>query len=350
MTASIYASRYKINHLVFGSKVGGQFVDAHIIENYPGFTSITGADLTQNFRNHVASYGVTIREEKIGGIKIVGPRPDAEMAADLGSDSVKESLKGSSIVSQTMASPQRPLLTESSPTENSESLFELSTEGGENVQTRSLILAMGAQHRGLNIPGEDKFLGRGVSYCSTCDAPLFRGKVVAVVGGGNSAVTAAIHLSEFASQVYLIHRQGKFNKAEPMWLEALEKIKNVEKIFNSQVKELVGDTVLKELKYFKSDTKEEKVLPVSGIFIEVGLIPAASLANQIGITIDPLGYILTKGDMSTNVGGVFAAGDLAKQSDVPQLRQMITSAAQGAIAATSTYSYLHKKAPGPSWG
>lgn len=356
MGASIYASRFKINHLIFGAKVGGQFVDAHIIENYPGYTSITGADLTQKFRDHVESYGVKIREEKVGGIKMVGP-------TQLVSDSVKDLLKGSSL-------PQTagPADGSSRPTSSLAfrsldgtpsavatrqdifpTVFELSTEGGEKVETKSIILAMGAQHRALNIPGEQHFLGRGVSYCSTCDAPLFRGKVVAVVGGGNSAVTAAIHLSEFASKVYLIHRGSEFSKVEPVWLEALSKKTNITKIMNAKVVGLSGDKSLTSLRYLK-EGEEEKDLPVEGIFIEVGLMPAAGLANQIGVTVDPQGYIVTRGDMATNVSGVFAAGDLVKQSDVPQLRQMITSAAQGAIAASSVYFYLHKKAPGPNWG
>lgn len=310
MTASIYASRYKINHLIFGAKVGGQFIDAHIIENYPGFTSITGAELAQKFREHVASYGVMIREEKIGGIKVVG----------------------------------------SAPTGPADPLFELSTEGGENVQTRSIILAMGAQHRALNIPGEQNFLGRGVSYCATCDAPLFSGKTVAVVGGGNSAITAALHLSEFASKVYVIHRRDKFDKADPVWLSALEQKQNITKIYNAKVTSLQGDKLLKSLKYLKTETNYEEDLPVDGVFVEIGLMPAASLANQVGVSVDLLGYITTKGDLATNVPGVFAAGDLVKQSDVPSLRQMITSAAQGAIAATSVYAYLNKKAPAPDWG
>ena len=396
MTASIYASRYKINHLIFGAKIGGQFVDAHIIENYPGFTSITGADLAEKFKQHVASYGINIREEKIGGIKVVAPTASVE------GDYERVAFgKGSR-----RAPAVRPLADDAvgregrttGPTHpdnlnSTEPLFELSTEGGENVQTRSLILAMGAQHRALNIPGEQNFLGRGVSYCSTCDAPLFRGKTVAVVGGGNSALTAALHLSEFAAKVYLIHRRDKFDKAEPVWLEALEKKHNIAKVYNTQVKEIFGaegpkNSVISDQSLVtragtgrtdaakdSGEAREVKAagvltatydtvkgvvlsqpyegsntLDLDGVFVEIGLMPAASLANQIGVTVDPMGYITTKGDLSTNVAGIFAAGDLVKQSDVPQLRQMITSAGQGAVAATSVYSFLNKKAPAPDWG
>ena len=346
MTASIYASRYKINHLIFGDKVGGQFVDAHIIENYPGFTSIDGFTLMQNFRSHVESYGVKIREEKIGGISLIGLDPSASSGTNPGYDAG----------------------------------FELKTETGEEVKTRTLILAMGARHRALNVPGEEHYLGKGVSYCSTCDAPLFKGKVVAVVGGGNSAVTAAIHVSEFASKVYLIHRRDKFEKAEPVWLDALDKKENIVKIFKTQVKEIFGLSGASSVeRKASSDNSEEsnglnanrylltahdsvrgivldvpfegsQTLAVEGVFIEIGLVPAVSLANQIGVEVDSSGYLKATGSLLTNVTGVFAAGDLVKQSDVPQLRQIITSAGQGAIAAASVYSFLNQKPPAPDWG
>lgn len=302
MTASIYASRYKINHLIFGDKVGGQFVDAHVVENYPGFTSISGYDLTVNFRNHVESYGVKIREERIGGV---------------GHD---------------------------------ESGFSVSTETGEKIMAKSLILGMGARHRALNIPGEDKFLGRGVSYCATCDAPLFKDKVVAVVGGGNSAVTATLHVSEFARQVYLIHRREEFDRVDPVWLDALNQKKNVSKIMSAQAKELRGDSLLKELDYVTNGTNDLQVLAVDGVFVEIGLVPAASLANQLSVEVDSRGYISARGDLATNVKGVFAAGDVVKQSDVPQLRQMVTSAGQGAIAAAGVYAFLNQQKPAPDWG
>lgn len=345
MTSSIYASRYKINHLIFGDKVGGQFVDAHVVENYPGFTSISGFDLTQNFRNHVESYGVKIREEKIGGVEKVeiSPRSGAETAAV--SDG-KETVGALSLAAAADYRLQHPDLR----TDTSEIVFEVKAESGEKIQAKSLILAMGARHRALNIPGEDKFLGRGVSYCSTCDAPLFKNKIVAVVGGGNSAITAAIHLSEFAAQVYLIHRRGEFEKADPVWLDALNQKKNVIKIFNSQVKELFGDKFLTGLRLLKSAEGKEETLPVEGVFIEIGLVPAASLANQIGVAVDVQGYISAQGDLATNVLGVYAAGDVVKQSDVPQLRQMVTSAGQGAIAAHGIYSFLNQQKPAPDWG
>jgi len=357
MTASIYASRYKINHLIFGDKVGGQFVDAHLIENYPGFTSIDGLTLMNNFKSHVESYGVKIREEKVGGIKKVEVSDSVTLAQGVPPDA-------------SVGVPPQPSLKHMSlPPFASDSIIEIKTETGEKIETKSLILAMGARHRSLNVPGEENYLGRGVSYCSTCDAPLFKGKVVAVIGGGNSAVTAALHLSEFATKVYLIHRGNIFEKADPVWLDALSKKNNVTKILSTQVKEIFGRNGPKSV-----ETKIEvssqggssfdivlgivldhpfegsNVLKVGGVFIEVGLMPAISLANQIGVEADSLGYIKATGDLKTNVPGVFAAGDLARQSDVPSLRQIVTSAGQGAIAVHSVYAYLNNKHPGPDWG
>ena len=328
MTASIYASRYKINHLIFGDRVGGQFVDAHIIGNYPGFTSIDGMTLATNFRRHVESYGVKIREEKVGRLSRLG----------------EALVEG----------------------------FEVITETGEKFLAKSLLLAMGARHRALNVPGEEHYLGRGVSYCSACDAPLFRNKVVAVIGGGNSAITAAIHLSDYASKVYLIHRRDVFDKADPVWLETLDKKEKIVKIMNTQVKEIFGQAGPNQLPenqiHKESRTKSQELrdnvrglvlsplwegqptLPVEGVFIEIGLLPALSLANQLGVSCEDTGYIKTAGDLSTNVPGVFAAGDLVRQSDVPQFRQIITSSAQGAISVFSTYAFLRKKSPGPDWG
>lgn len=349
MTASIYASRYKINHLIFGDKLGGQFVDAHLIENYPGFASVDGLTLMTKFREHVESYGVKVREEKIGEVvKVVNnegrPRSGVETAAI--SDG-KETVGALSLAHAAGYRMQHPELRTPS---SAPPLFELKTDSGEKIFSKTLILAMGARHRALNIPGEEKFLGRGVSYCSTCDAPLFRGKVVAVVGGGNSAVTAALHLSEFAQKVYVIHRREVFDKADPVWIDSLNQKTNVEKIFNSQVKEIFGDGLVKGVKYLEAGQAEPKDLGLDGVFIEIGLVPAASLANQLGVAVDKDNYLLASGDLETNVEGVFAAGDLAKQSDVPQLRQIVTSAGQGAIAAASVYGFLNKKQPAPSWG
>ena len=161
MTASIYASRYKINHLLFGETPGGQGISAGQVENYPGYLSIPGPELMQKFIEQVKSYGVEIIQKQVD--KLVKKDDHFEVRAEK-----------------------------------------------ESWQTKSLILTMGASFRRLNIPGEEKFLGRGVSYCTTCDAPLFRDKIVAVVGGGDSAVTGAIQAASFAQKVFIIHRRDEY--------------------------------------------------------------------------------------------------------------------------------------------
>lgn len=191
LTASIYLSRYKLSHLIFGELPGGQGLTAHIVENYPGFTSIPGPELMQKFIDHAKSYGVEIMAKKIVGI--VG----------FGGD------KG----------------------------FGVKTDNGEEFEAKTLILAMGATHRALNVPGEEKYLGHGVSYCATCDAPLYKGKTVAVVGGGDSAITGALHLAEYCPKVYVIHRRGEF-RAEPAWVEKLNSKINIEKIMNNSLAEI----------------------------------------------------------------------------------------------------------------
>lgn len=299
LAASIYASRYKLNHLIFGKMPGGQVIDAHVVQNYPGFVSISGLDLVKKFKEHVESYGVTIREEKIISLQKVA--------------------KG----------------------------FESTTEKGEKLKSSTLILAMGARHRALNVPGEGNFLGRGVSYCATCDAPLFKDKEVAVVGGGDSAATAALHLASFASKVYLIHRRGEF-RAEPIWLGRLKKEERIEFILGSQVKEIKGGQFVESIKLDKPYQGLAQ-LKIQGVFIEIGVVPAASLATQIGVEVDEQGYIRIGPDMATNVPGVYAAGDIAYQPGSLHFRQIITSAAQGALAAASVYQYLNKKSPAPSW-
>jgi len=299
MTASIYASRYKINHLIFGETPGGQGMLAGQVENYPGYVSIPGPELMQKFVEQVKSYGVEIKQEKVGSLT-----------------KIKDG-------------------------------FEVKTEKGK-YQAKTLILAMGASFRYLNIPGEDKFVGKGISYCTTCDAPLFRDKVVAVVGGGDSAVTGAIHAAAFAKKVFIIHRRDEY-RAEPTWVEKMKKIDKVEEILSNQVKEIKGKEKVEEIILDKSH-KGNKNLKVDGVFIEIGQVPSSTLAKQLGVELDERNYVKVTPGMETNVSGVFVAGDLAAVQGGILFRQFVTAASDGARAAASVYQYLHKSAPAPSWG
>ena len=300
MASSIYLSRYRLNHLVFGEVPGGQFLDASVVENYPGSISISGTDLVTAFKKHVESYGVQIRQERIGEIK---------------------------------------------PEEKN---FIAKNTRGDLYRARTVILALGARHRPLNVPGEDKFLSKGVSYCAICDAPLFKGKDVAVVGGGDSAVTAAIHAASFARKVYVIVRRGEY-RAEPIWVEKMHALPNVEEVLNNTVQEIQGKSLMEKI-VLSSEYKGKKELSVSGVFVEIGLIPATALAVPLGVKLDENGYITVDARMETNISGVFAAGDLALVPGSIPFRQIVTSAGQGAMAAAAAHQYLRRQAPPPNWG
>lgn len=226
--------------------------------------------------------------------------------------------------------------------------FEIKTDKGI-YQAKTLILAMGASFRHLNIPGEDKFLGRGVSYCVTCDIPFFRDKVVAVVGGGDSAVTGAIHASAFAKKVFIIHRRDEY-RAEPAWVERLRKNDKIEEILENEVREILGVETVGGVVLAKP-YKGKKILSVDGIFVEIGQVPSSALAAGLGVELDVRGYVKVDPGMKTNVSGVFAVGDLAAVSGGILFRQFVTAASDGARAAASVYQYLHQGAiPVPSWG
>jgi thioredoxin reductase (NADPH) len=306
MSASVYASRYKINHLIFGEMPGGQGMLAGTVENYPGYVSIAGPELMQKFIEQVKHYEVEIKQEKVGGL---------------------ERVKGE---------------------EGSGGTFEVKTDK-DSYQAKSLILAMGASFRHLNIPGEDKFVGKGVSYCTTCDAPFFKEKVVAVIGGGDAAVTGALHAASFAQKVFIIHRRDEY-RAEPTWVEKMRQNEKIEEILSTQVKQILGTDRVESLVLDKP-YKGSESLKVDGVFIEIGQVPSSTLVKPLGIDLNEQGYVKVKPLMATKVSGVFAAGDLAAIEGGILFRQFVTAASDGARAAASVYQYLHQgKTPTPSWG
>src|SRR4030043_1146704 len=300
MTASIYASRYKINHLLIGETPGGQGTLAGTVENYPGYLAIPGPELMQKLIEQVKKYDVEIKQEKVGGL------------------------------------------------EKNEKGFEVKTDKGA-YQAGTLILAMGASYRSLNIPGEDQLIGKGVSYCTSCDIPLFKEKTVVFIGGGDSAVTSAIHAAKFAAKVYLIHRRDEY-RAEPAWVEKMKQTGKVEEILSNEVKEIKGTEKVESL-ILKNPYKDIQGLRVDGVFVGFGQVPISSLVKLLGIELDEGGYIKVNPSMETNLPGVFAAGDIAAFQGGILFRQFITAASDGARAAASVYQYLHQGAmPTPSWG
>jgi len=283
--ASIYTSRYKLDHLVIGSEIGGQVVEASEIENWAGEVSIPGKTLMEKFEHHARHLGAEIIQEDV-------------------SAAVK-----------------------------TEDGFEVSA-GGKKYLTRSIILALGMKARKMNVPGEDKLIGKGVSYCATCDAMFFRGKDVVVVGGGDAAATAAIHLTEFAKSVKLAYRE-KYNW-EPSWDEQMEKSEKIEKICCVSIDEISGDQKVTGLKYETADGKQE--MDVQGVFIEVGTTPGVAVAQNLGVALDEQSYIIVDQTQATNVEMVYAAGDVTTGSN--KFRQIITAVAEGAVAAGSAYRKL----------
>jgi thioredoxin reductase (NADPH) len=296
LSASIYASRYKLNHIVIGNEIGGQVVEAAEIENWAGELSIPGKTLMEKFEHHAHHLGAKIIQSDVNSII-----KDGEFF------SVKA--------------------------------------GAETYQGKSIILALGMKARKMNVPGEDKFIGKGVSYCATCDAMFFREKEVVVIGGGDAAATAAIHLTEFAKNVKLLYR----DKAtwEPSWEDQLKKL-NVEMINCKNIKEIKGparnashsdaggDQKVSGIVYETADGIKE--LSVQGVFIEVGTTPGVTIAQNLGVALDDQSYIIVDGTQATNIENVYAAGDVTTGSN--KFRQIITAVAEGAVASGSVYRKL----------
>jgi len=281
MSAAVYAARYKMKVVMFGQLPGGYVNEAHLVENWLGEKSIPGADLVQKFLEHVKSMDVDLQ---LHGVRAIEKKDD---------------------------------------------YFEVTTDKGITQASR-IILAMGTERNKLGIKGEAEFLGKGVSYCTTCDAFFYRDKTVAIIGGSDSACTGSIMLTDIASKVYLVYRQDKL-RAEPSWVCEVEKSPKIEVILNANPVEIAGDTVVRKLVL---DTGKE--LAVDGVFVEIGTTPGAALVNQLGVKTDEKGYIIIDDTQATNVPGVWAAGDVTTKNN--KLKQIIVAASEGSVATYSAYS------------
>jgi thioredoxin reductase (NADPH) len=215
--------------------------------------------------------------------------------------------------------------------------FVLGTDGGNTYQGGSVILAVGRERRKLGLEHEEEWTGKGISYCSTCDAPLHRGNVVGVVGGGDAAVKGAVLLSKYADQVYIIYRRDRFTRPEGTNLRQMQERPNIEPIFNASVIELKGRDGLSGITLDRAHSGSNQ-LALDGLFVEIGADPRAELANQLGVELNELNEVKVDKSGHTSVEGVFAAGDLTNASG--DLKQTITAAAQGALAATAAYEYI----------
>ena len=288
LSAAIYASRYNLNVLVVGDEPGGMAAEAYKVENYPGFKSVSGMELMNKFKEQVNGL-VDIKQEKIIELK-------------------------------------------------KENNFVI-TAKDRVYKSKAVIVASGTKRRKLNIKGEKEFLGRGVSYCATCDAAFFRDKVVGVVGGNDAAAMSALLLAEYAKKVFIIYRKEKI-RAEPLRASQLEKNKKITIINNTNVIAVNGDKMMNSVTLDK-EFNENKELALDGLFIEIGSVPSTVLTKKLSINLDEEGYVIVDSAQKTNIEGFYAAGDITTNSN--KFRQIITAASEGAIAAHSVYEFLKDK-------
>lgn len=283
ITASVYASRKRLNLLVISPDIGGQAAWSGDIENYTGYQFISGPELAAKFEEHMRKFDIPVRE---------GER-------------VLEIAKAGDVV-------------------------QVKTDKG-SYESRTAIIASGKRTRELGVPGEKEFKNRGLSYCATCDAPLFSGKDVAVIGGGNSALDAAIQLTRIANKVHIVNIAPGFT-GDPVMQETVNASKKVTVLNNAQVTAVIGDKMVTGVKV-KRESREE-TLSVRGIFVEIGLIPNTEFAK--GIEKNGFGEIKVNNCNETNIPGIFSAGDV---TDVPE-KQIIIAAGEGSKAALSAFKYL----------
>lgn len=284
ITAAVYAARQKLDFSVITKDIGGQAAWSGEIENYTGYQFITGPDLAQKFKEHLQKYSFDLREGE-GVVKI----------------------------------------------EPGTAHFKLQTSKGEVPEARTIIVASGKKPRKLNVPGEDEFKNRGLTYCATCDGPLFAGKTVAVLGGGNSALDATLQMMKIARKVYLVNIHPEL-KGDAVMIEKVKAGNQVEIINNARTLEIFGDKFVKGMKVEVGDRVRE--LGVEGIFVEIGLIPSSEFIDFVAK--NSIGEIMVDCASATSVPGVFAAGDV---TNVPE-KQIVIAAGEGAKAALLAARYL----------
>lgn len=285
MTAAIYLARKKMKILLLTDELGGQTAKAATVENYPGYTSIRGSDLIAKMKEQVDTLGA---ENKI--------------------------LKVDKIVKK-------------------DGSFEV-ISGEENFEGKSVIIAAGKTPRPLNVPGEKEYLGKGIGYCVTCDGPLFREKKVAVIGGGNSVLDAALEMEKYAAKVYIVNLNETF-QGDEIRVDKVTASNKIEVLSQAKTVGFYGEDFLKGLKYQDLKTDEEKELAIDGAFIEIGWMPASDMAADL-VKLNNIKEIEVDQNTTTSCEGVFAAGDVTNGLN----KQIIIAAGQGAIAALSAWKYV----------
>lgn len=286
ITASIYAARKKMDILVLSKDIGGQTAWSGDIENYTGYQFITGPELTKRLKDHIDAYNIKVNE-------------------------------GEEILSLTKETERVIVRTDKS-----------------QYQAKAVIIASGKMPRTLDVKGEEEFKGRGIAYCATCDGPLFANKQVAVIGGGNSALDAAIGLEKIASKIYIVNI-GEVLTADAIMQEAVKKSEKITVLNESKIVEVRGKKFVKAIEIERNNAKEE--IAVEGVFVEIGLVPNSDFVE--GIDKNSVNEIVVNCACETNIPGIFAAGDV---TNVPE-KQIIVAAGEGAKAALSAFRYLINK-------
>lgn len=281
LISGIYAARYGLKAVIISKSRGGLAATAYRVCNFPSYREIKGFELMQKIISQVEEMNIPINYEEVINI-----------------EKTKEGFAVSS--------------------------------NKKKYSGKKIIFAAGTERIRLNAPGEGKFLGKGVSYCATCDAAFFKDKEVAVAGGSNAALSSAILLSEYASTVYIIYRGNKF-RSDPVWINLVDKNKRIKPIFNEEIIEIIGKDKVEKIKL-----KSNKELKVNGVFIEVGSVPETKLLKNLKINLNEKGYVIVDKEQKTNMHGFFAAGDVTDN----ELRQIITACSEGAIAAFNVYQQI----------
>ncbi len=280
IAAAIYASRYNLKTIVLAQSVGGWVKKANIIENFPSQLAIAGKELAGLFEKQLLSLSLEFKKSMVKAI------------------------------------------------EKENSTFKIETNKGI-YESKYIVYALGTRKRKLNVPGESKFIGKGVCFCATCDAPFFKDRVAVVVGGNDSGATTALLVSDYAKKVYLIEIMEKL-PCEPFWLEKIKEKGNIEIITSETIKEIKGSNVVESVKLGSG-----LELSCDGIFIEIGQIVNTEIAKEAGAELDKFGCVVVDNKQESSIKSLFAAGDLTSASNY--LRQIVTAQAEGAIAANSIY-------------
>jgi alkyl hydroperoxide reductase subunit F len=290
LTAAVYAARKKMNLLLLTKEFGGQLMWTKEIENYMGYQFISGPELISKFEEQVKRFAVETKYEEVSSFIV-----------------------------------------------NDDGTFLIKTEGHE-YKSKTVIVATGKRPKRLDVPGEIQFTGQGVSYCATCDGPLFADKIVAVVGGGNSALQAALELSSIAPTVYLVARDDQYI-ADPIIVDKMKAANNIVELTGYETEGIFGDEAVEKIEIRNIATGQKQNLEVGGVFVEVGLEPNSEFVKDI-IVMNQLKELVVNCRSQTNIPGVYAAGDITDGPD----KQIVIAAGDGAKAALMAYDYLlHRK-------